>query len=176
LEFLVALVVGSLLVGSLLQAVQSLHGSVCRWDRSLRMRQALMASLFRLGGDLRMAGCNPWEAVGVGGLDTDPDGGAWGQTFTVRMDKRGRDPNSWPDGDMNDPDERIDYRWSVGDGVLTRNGQPMLSACEANPSAVPFFCLERQGERGLARVVLNVREQQDARCLAMSVCLRNPMY
>ena len=110
MEMLVVLVVAGFLVGSLLQGVRSLHGSVSRWDRSMRMRQAMMAGMFRVTADLRMAGCNPWETPGVHGLEEGPGGGAAWQTFTLRVDRRGSSPDSWPDGDVDDPDEQVEGR------------------------------------------------------------------
>jgi len=172
---LVALVVAGFLVGSVLQAVRSLHASVSRWDRSTRMRQALLAGMFRVTADLRMAGCDPWETAGVVGLHEDPGGGPAAQSFRLRMDKRGTSPDSWPDGDAEDPDEQVQYSWNVGEGMLRRSGQPMLSGCEVNPWGVPFFSLEREGMYALARVVLHVSEQADARTLAAAVCVRNPL-
>jgi len=175
MELLVALVVTSFLMGSLLQGVWGLHTCVCRWDRSMRMRQSLMAALFKLGGDLRMAGCNPWENRTVEGLEAGADPGHGVQTFTLRMDKRGRDPDSWPDGDVKDPDERIEYRWDTVEGVLRRNNQPVMLGCVENPGGRPFFQLERREGLGWIRIVLNVNEQDDTRSLSSGVCIRNKL-
>ena len=103
------------------------------------------------------------------------DGATAWQTFTLRVDRRGSSPDSWPDGDVDDPDEQVEYGWDTGEGMLRRSGQPMLSGCEVNPWGVPFLSLEREGRHALARVVLRVSEQEDARSMAVAVCVRNPL-
>jgi hypothetical protein len=168
-DLLVTLVVASCFLGSLLQGVFGLHNCIRGWDRSLRMRQALMVAHFQLSRDLRMAGCNPWEAAGVVALET----GRSEYAFTVRTDKRGIDPESWPDGDVNDPEERIEYRWGPGESVLRRNGQPVLLSLGENPWDIPWFQVERGEEHGLGRILVQLNEQGDARSFSMGVCIRN---
>jgi len=175
MEVLASLLLSAFLVGALLHGAGGVHGCVSRWDRSMRMRQALMASWLQMSRDLRMAGCDPWESGRVEGLETDPVSGPGGGAFTLHADRRGRAPDSWPDGDGDDPDERITYRLDVGGGVLRRNQQPVLLGCVEGPGAGPFVSIERHGEAGLVRVALRVGEGEDERSLAASVCVRNPL-
>jgi len=139
------------------------------------MRQALLAAMFCLNRDLRMAGCNPWDISDLKTLDARPDGFDGVRRFTIRLDKRGRDPGSCPDGDAEDPDERIEYRWLAGTTVLRRNGQPLLLEVQDNPWGKPFFYFEESGGYGLARVLVTVHERGETRSFLTSVCIRNPL-
>ncbi len=174
-ELLVAAVVAAFFLGSLFHGVLSLQRCVARWDRSMRMRQVLTATLFHVSRDLRMAGCNPWEDEPIQAVEWGSAGGAEGRSFTLWMDKRGQHPDSWPDGDAEDPDERIEYRWDAVDDVLRRNGQPVLSSVHENPWKTPFFRLEEKNGIGLAEITVSVSEQSESRALSARVCIRNPL-
>jgi len=174
-EIVVAMTVSVFFLGSLFQGLRGLQGCVSRWDRSVRMRQGLTAALFHVVGDIRMAGCDPWESGRFAAVDVSGRGGPAGARVSVWFDKRGRDPDTWPDGDAEDPDEHVEYHWDAVEDLLRRNGQPVLPSLDGDPWSAPFLAWEESHGAGLARVTLRVKEQDEERTLSACACVRNPL-
>ena len=89
------------------------------------------------------------------------------------MDMRGTAPGSWPDGDTNDPDERIEYRWNEGDRVLRRNGQPVMLELVPSTDGTPLFRLREEGSSSLLEVDLHTGEAEDTGRQSTWVQIRN---
>ncbi len=172
-ELLVAVVLTGFFSVVLLQATVALQRSLGHWETSVRLRQTLSASLFRMCRDFRVAGCNP-----LGGTVPDEtavleDGGDRPERVRVRMDKRGNGRGTPPDGDMTDPDESVEYRWDDRNHVLRRNNQPVAMKIVRNAGEVPLFRLLREGSRGLIRVSVTARDGTESMALSSAVCIRN---
>jgi hypothetical protein len=91
------------------------------------------------------------------------------------MDKRGSKVGSRPDGDIQDPDEVISYRWDDIDEVLRRNSQPLAARIVRNPGGVTVFDLIEEPPQGLLRLCVTTRTPDGELSLSTSVFLRNPL-
>ena len=171
-ELLVVLVLAGFFATVLFQTSLSLQRQVGHWDRTVRMRQALCATLFLLARDVRMAGCNPLQATTFQGLQVEESGNV--TRLVIRMDTRGTVPGSWPDGDANDPDERIEYRLNQVDGVLRRNGQPVMLGIADNTDGTPLFRAREAGTSALLEVALLAGQAGDTLGQSTWVQIRNP--
>jgi type II secretory pathway component PulJ len=172
-ELLVALVLAGFFTAGLFQTVWSVQRCLGHWDRRARMRQALVAALFCLARDVRLAGCNPLggslpAAFHLEGADAETT------RLVFAMDKRGPAPGSWPDGDGGDPDEQIEYRCQGRDQVLRRNGQPVIVGIQNYRGEVPLFQVRTVGSAKLLEIDLRVSEAGETQRLATWVQIRNP--
>jgi len=172
---LVALTLTAFFTVALVQTCLIVHRGVSRWDRSVRTRQMLTATLHFMSRDVRLAGCNPYGNSSFLPIDPvyGPDGNI--SRFTLRHDKRGKEPGSGPDGDIQDPDERIEYRFDAETGALRRNHQPMALGILKNPEGAPPFELVEHHAFGHLKILLTAGESGDDMSLATSVCIRNPL-
>ena len=174
-ELLTALVLTGFLSSVLLQTTLCLQRCLAHWETSARMRQTLSAALFRISGDFRVTGCNPAGAAVSEGTAILLDGGTEPERVEIRMDKRGAEAGTPPDGDMEDPDEFIVYRWDDEDQVLRRNHQPVAGRIVQNPGGDPVFRLLKDASRGLLRVHVTIRTTEGSMSLSSAVCIRNPV-
>ena len=172
-EILVSLVLVLFFTAALVQAVTSMHRCLLAWDRGVRMRQVLAGGLFCMTRDLRMSGCNPRGAALPRVFDLEGAGGE-GNRLTIRMDRRGREPGTWPDGDMEDADEEITYHCDFEKGVLRRNGQPMALGLRRNPDGRPLFRVRESGRFRLLETAITLAEAGESVCLSAQVQIRNP--
>jgi len=174
-ELLTVLALTGFFACVLLQTTLGLQRCLNHWEQSARMRQTLGAALFIVSRDVRMAGCNPtgkasFEAVELnGGAGTEP------RTVEIRMDKRGPTVGSRPDGDIEDPDEVIFYRWDDIQEVLRRNNQPLAARIVPNPGGVTTFDLIEEFPQGLLRLHVTTGTPDGGLSLSTSVFIRNPL-
>ena len=174
-ELLTVLALTGFFACALLQTTLGLQRCLNHWEQSARMRQTLAAVLFIVSRDVRMAGCNPtgearFEPVELnGGAGTEP------RTVQIRMDKRGSKVGSRPDGDIEDPDEVIFYRWDDIQEVLRRNNQPLAARIVPNPGGVTAFDLIEETPQGLMRVCVTTGTPDGGLSLSTSVFIRNPL-
>jgi hypothetical protein len=174
-ELLTVLVLTGLLSSALMQTTLCLERCLTHWENAARMRQTLSATLFRMSGDFRVTGCNPkgsteFEETAL--LQVKATGP---EEMHIRMDKRGSKSGSPPDGDMQDPNEFIVYRWDDVHRVLRRNHQPMAVHIDQDPWGRPVFDLEKDSSRGLVRMSLTTRTPGGSLTLSSAVCIRNPV-
>lgn len=172
-EILVSLTLTAFFTGVMVQTCLSIYRGVSAWERSTRMRQMLTASLHVMSRDIRMAGCNPFGKAVFHGIELDHalNGGING--FTVRHDKRGKSPDSDPDGDVEDPDERVEYLLDTD--VLRRSHQPMATNLLKNRDDAPPFEFLQHQTTGLFHILLTAGEGGERMVLATSLCIRNPL-
>ena len=123
--------------------------------------------------DIRFGGNNPKGEMMFNTLEISDDQDGSAERFIINTDKRGSSPRSRPDGDIQDPDERIDYRCDYDKGVLRRNNQPMALEIQENQDGSLPFELKRSGERGLMKIVLTLGPEEEAICFSTAVYLRN---
>jgi len=173
-EVVPALALAALFIGLLLQGAVTIRRCVGQVDRSVQMRQMLLATLWCIGRDVRMGGCNPLGIAGVEGIRLLPDPSGE-EALWLEMDIRGSQPGSLPDGETDDPDERIAYRWDANREMLFRNGQPMATRIVKNPEGEPLFSLRREGNFALLSVFLSMEGQdgQEVRSARMAFFVRN---
>jgi len=172
-EILISLVLAAFFVALLVQAVKSVHCRVADCDRAARLRQTLAAAVFLLSRDLRMTGCNPSGAPPPLVLDLE-DIVEQGDRLTIRMDKRGPGAHSGPDGDMEDPDERIQFYGDFRNGVLRRNGQPIALGLERNAGGEPLFLVRSTGGARMLETTITLAEGDRRASLSACVQFRNP--
>lgn len=175
-EMLPAIVLGCLLSAFVFQSALAIRRCMDTSDRALLTRHMLVASLGYLARDLRMAGCNPYTEPGVGGLELQS---ASPTSWEVRIqrDIRGESAGSLPDGDAEDPDERLVYKWEASSNLLSRNGQPMAHHVLSNPDGEPPFSLRTCGRRALfsVRLTLGMQGTEENPSLSTAVLVRNPV-
>jgi len=174
-ELLVAMTVTAFFAVTLLQTVCSIHRCITHWEQSIRLRQTVSAIWVFMSRDIRMAGCNPFGTLSFPGLQEEAGDREPGTRFILRMDKRGRDPRSPPDGDIQDPDERIEYRWDLTQGVLRRNGQPVALKIRDAPEENPLFKIEVDSGYGLLTVFLSAGNEELTMNFIASAFIRNPL-
>ena len=174
-ELLVAMTLTAFFSITLFQIVGTAHSFITRWDRGIQLRQTLCAALYFMSSDIRMAGCNPLGTLSFRGLETYSKNHGSEDGFILRMDKRSKNPGSPPDGDVNDPDERIEYRWDLLKGVLRRNGQPMALRIRPPPENKSLFLVEEEAGHTLLTVFLSAGEDDQVVKLTASVFVRNPL-
>ena len=174
-ELLTALVLTGFFSSVLLQTTVALQRCLAHWETSARMRRTLSAALFQVSRDFRVTGCNPVGDAPSEGTAILLDGGTAPEQVHIRMDKRGSKPGSPPDGDMEDPDEFIVYRWDDKHQVLRRNHQPVAGRIVQNPGGGPVFRLQKDSSRGLLRMSVTTRTPEGSMSLSSAVCIRNPV-
>lgn len=173
-ELLTVLALTALFSCALIQTTLCLQRCLTHWEESGRMRRTLSAALFIMSRDIRMAGSNPTGKADFRGLEPIEGAGESAGALRLRMDKRGSAVGSRPDGDIQDPDETILYRWDEADEVLRRNNQPMAAGIVRNPGGIPVFELIQNASGGLLRVSLSTSTSDGSLTLSTSVFLRNP--
>ena len=174
-ELLTVLVLTAFFSCALLQTTLCLQRCLTHWEQSARMRQTLSAALFYMSRDIRMAGCNPTGKAAFDGASLIQDGSATPERVEIRMDKRGPQAGSRPDGDIEDPDEVILYRWDDKHQVLRRNNQPLAARIVRNPWDAPVFTLMKDSSRGLLRLLVTAGSAEGSLSLSTAVCIRNPV-
>jgi hypothetical protein len=131
--------------------------------------------MFLVSRDIRMAGCNPTGKATFDGASLIQVRGGAPERVEIRRDIRGFKAGSRPDGDIQDPDEVILYRWDDKHQVLRRNNQPLATRIVRNPWEVPVFRLMKDSSRGLLRFFLITESPEGSLSLATAVCIRNPI-
>ena len=174
-ELLTVLLLTGFFSSVLLQTTLCIQRCLAHCEASARMRQTLSATLFRMSRDFRVTGCNPTGNAVSEGTAILQDGGAAPEQVHIRMDKRGPKSGSPPDGDMEDPDEFIVYRWDDKHQVLRRNHQPVAGRIVQDPGGGPVFQLQKDSSRGLLRMSLTTRTPGSSLTLSSAVCIRNPV-
>lgn len=174
-ELLTALVLTGFFSSVLLQTTLCLQRCLAHWETSAGMRQALSAALFQMSRDFRVTGCDPIGDAASEETAILEDGGTSPEKVHIRMDKRGSNPGSPPDGDMEDPDESIVYQWDDKHQVLRRNQQPVAGRIVQNPWGGPVFRLEKDSSRGLLRMSVTTQTPEVSLSLSSAVCIRNPV-
>jgi len=175
-ELLTALVLTGFFSSVLLQTTLCLQRCLAHWETSARMRQTLSAALFQMSRDFRVTGCNPIGGAASEATAILQNGGTTPEQVHIRMDKRGSNPGSPPDGDMEDPDEFIVYQWDDKHQVLRRNHQPVAGRIVQNPWGGPVFHLLKDSSRGLVRMSVTTRTPRGSLSLTSAVCIRNPVH
>jgi len=173
-EIVPALAIAALFVGVLLESAVTIRRCAGQTDRSLQMRDMLMATLWCIGRDVRMAGCNPFGISDMEGIRLQPDTSGE-EALRLEMDIRGGEVGSSPDGETDDPDEEITYRWDANREMLLRNGQPMATRIVRNPDGEPVFSLTEEGGTAFVSVFLSMGGGDGAETLQarMSFCVRS---
>jgi len=174
-ELLTVLALTAFFLGALFQTTLSLERSLHRWEESARMRQTLSAVLSYMSRDMRMAGLNPTGKAVFEGAILIEEAGTTPERVEIRMDKRGSTPGSPADGDIEDPDEVIVYRWDDEHRVLRRNHQPLAARIVENPWGVPVFDLMKDASHGLVRLSVTTQTPLGSLSLSTAVCIRNPV-
>lgn len=174
-EILTALALTALFLGAVFQTTLSLTRCLTQWEESARMRQTLSAVLAYMSRDIRMAGSNPTGKAVFEGVILIQEAGATPERVEIRMDKRGSAPGSLADGDIEDPDEVVVYRWDDEHRVLRRNHQPLADRIVENPWGVPVFDLMEDGSHGLMRLSVTTRTPLGSLSLSTAVRIRNPL-
>jgi hypothetical protein len=175
-ELLPALILSALFFGLLSSLFVAITRSISYQDHALRVRQTLGASLYRIVGDIRMAGCNPWGVSPLTGFEPDPDRDGTGDDLLLRFDRRGTEIGSLPDGDGDDPDELVLYEWNGADRVLRRNHQPMALEVVENPGQQGIFESSSIGQSRLVAIRLTMKPLGGQRPFTLStkIWVRNP--
>jgi hypothetical protein len=174
-ELLTVLALTAFFSAALVQTAVCLRRCMAHWEESARMRQTLSAALFIVSGDIRLAGSNPRGTADFDPAEFVPGTGGAPERLEIRMDKRGAQVGSRPDGDVEDPDEVVLYRWDDEHEVLRRNNQPLAARIVQNPGGVPVFDLIEQTPFGLVRVFVTTHPHEGRLSLSTAVFMRNPM-
>ncbi len=173
LELLIVLTLSMILIGAFIETTICIERCITAWDRSLRRRQTMSASLFYMTKDIRMAGCNPMEEIDFTALEIIPEDGDITVGLEVNMDKRGSATRSRPDGDIFDPDEKIFFVRHRDKGILRRNGQPMALQINDNLEDEPLFYLEKEADKRLVSMSLTTGEGDEIISFSTAVYVRN---
>lgn len=173
-EMLPAMVLSGLLAGFVLQGGLAIQRTMATCERALLARHMLAASLAYLARDLRTAGCNPMGTTGVGGFDLETLSSGEPEV-RIERDIRGAPVGSLPDGDAEDPEEQIVYRWHAAGHLLSRNGQPLTTNVLPNLEEEPLFSMRARRGRVLVWVHLTIGLEGTAERLSGStaVLVRN---
>ncbi len=114
------------------------------------------------------------EELDFSALEIVPGSGDITTVLVIKMDKRGSQPRSRPDGDILDPDEKIFFFRDRDKGILRRNGQPMALQIENNPEDEPLFVLEKTADKGLISILLTTVAGDDSLSFSTAFYVRNP--
>lgn len=175
-ELLPAMLLSVIVFGLICNIFVTMKKTLSYQDHKLRTRKTLEACLYRILVDLRVAGCNPWGISSVKGFVPDPDEDGRANDLLIRFDRRGKGVRSFPDGDINDPDENVLYEWNGTDTVLRRDLQPMALDVVENQDKKPIFDWVDVGGNILVTVSLTMRlvGERELFTLSTKVWLRNP--
>ena len=111
IELLVAMVIAAIVMTSVYSVYSAQQRSYVVQEDVAAMHQNLRAAMSFMEREIRMAGCNPTNAPGIG-IQSD----STGSQIHFTEDLRGKDPGDPPDGDTGDPDEDISYFLADADG------------------------------------------------------------
>ena len=121
IELMIAMAITGIITAAMYSVFQAqVQGQVSQ-GVSLQMTQSVRAAMEIMDADLRMAGCDPTEGAGSG-IETAED-----DNIVLSMDIGGG-PEGQPDGDIDDPNERVRYAINTLDNLGRATGM-------ANPPA-----------------------------------------
>jgi len=154
LELLVACALSALfLTGALMMC--AFHRSL--WFTEVRLadvQQGLIGPAGALARSLRSAGLNPLREHSIRGIEYIPGHEGDFEKITIRSDSRGREPGSPPDGDVDDPAERLVYTYDARTRQIRQNGQPFAEQIIRNPGGEPMLALDSPFHPRLAKIAL----------------------
>jgi len=134
LELLIAMAVSGLVTGAIFVVHSHQQKAYASHDLVASMQQNLRTALFHMERDLRMAGYNPTEKALDAGFSAI-SGNASGDSVSFSMDDNNDANNRVPDGDTEDPNEKVRYALGDDDGDgdldLERNGWLVAENIEA---------------------------------------------
>lgn len=137
MELLVAMAIVSIVMIAVVSAYQLQVSSKNTQDSLTDMNQAIRAALEIMNIEIRMAGLDVRNTAGAGIL------AATNNQFDFTMDIGGG-ASFEPDGDLDDPNERITYGLNGGNLTRSTNGGPNQPLAE-NVDALDFVYLDEDG-------------------------------
>lgn len=138
LEVLVTLVTGLLVTGAVMAVFVIQNRSYDLQQQMTAAVQTARAAVDMISREIRMAGYDP-TGSGFDGIVCDA------AILRVKADLRGDDPGDPPDGDTDDPNECIRYRYDSADLQIDRNTGGGNQPFAENIEAFVFTYLDGQG-------------------------------
>lgn len=138
LEVLLSLAAGSVLLSAVVSIMVLQQQSYDVQDQVAEMVQTTRAALDMMAREIRMAGFDPTGA-GFDGISCNPS------HLCIVGDFRGPQPNDPPDGDIDDPSERIIYCYDAKNLQIDRNTGGGNQPFAENIQEFVFECLDAQG-------------------------------
>lgn len=148
-EVLIAMAVGGVLLMAVVGILVLQQRSYDVQDQVGEMVQTTRAALDMISREIRMAGFDPTGA-GFDGISCDAS------YLCIAADFRGADPDDPPDGDIDDPNERIRYRYDAANLQIDRNTGGGNQPFAENIQAFAFSCLDAQG--GATTIPSDIRQ------------------
>ena len=136
MELLVAMAIVSIVLAAVVSAYELQVRGKNTQDALTDMNETARAALEIMTHELRTAGCDPNRAANAGIT------GAAANRFDITMDI-GDGATFEPDGDLDDPNERVSYYLNAGNLVRDTGGGPMPLA--RNVDALDFVYLDEDG-------------------------------
>jgi len=137
-EVLISLAAGSILLSAVVSILVLQQQSYDVQDQAAEMVQTTRAALDMIAREIRMAGFDPTGA-GFDGISYNPS------HLCIAADFRGVLPNDPPDGDIDDPSERIIYCYEAKNLQIDRNTGGGNQPFAENIQEFVFTCLDAQG-------------------------------
>lgn len=138
IEILIAMAVGMILLGAATSVFIMHDRANDREEQLADMVQTARSALDMIGREVRMAGYNPADAD-FSGIPYNP------AKLTIQADLSGNQPNSPPDGDLGDPNERIMYVYDARNHQIDRNTGSGNQPFAENVEAFEFRYLDNTG-------------------------------
>lgn len=137
-EVLISLVTGSILLSAVISILVLQRQLYDVQDQVAEMVQTTRAAVDMIAREVRMAGFDPTGA-GFTGISCNPS------HLFIAADFRGSQPNDPPDGDIDDPGERIVFCYDEKNLQIDRNTGGGNQPFAENIQEFVFSCLDAQG-------------------------------
>jgi type IV pilus assembly protein PilW len=138
-ELLVAVAIGSIVLSAIVSTFVVQRKSYAVQEQITEMVQTARAAIDMISREVRMAGYNP-KGASFYGITYNPT------QLEIRADLRGAGGNDGPDGDTNDPNETIAYKYyDTTSQIKRKTGTGYFQPFAENIQAFSFAHLDHDG-------------------------------
>jgi len=138
-ELLVAMAISAIVLSAIVTVFDVQRKSYVNQEQMTEMVQTARAAIDMMGREVRMAGYDP-KRVGIVGMPYDAS------KLHIRADLRGAGANAGPDGDTNDPNENITYKYyDTTHQIKRKTGGGYFQPFAENIEAFAFSYLDSNG-------------------------------
>jgi len=139
IELLVAMAISSIVLSAIVATFVVQRKSYVAQEQMSEMTQTARAAMDMIGREVRMAGYDPTRA-GIVGIAYNAS------KLQIKADLRGGGTNDLPDGDTNDPNENITYKYyDTTHQIKRKTGRGYFQPFAENIQAFTFAYLNSDG-------------------------------
>ena len=158
MELLIAMAMSSIVLSAVISTFVVQRKTYAVQEQITEMVQTARAAMDMMGHEIRMAGYNPQGASFCGIQSNDAK-------LRIRADLRGAGAHDPPDGDTNDPNEDITYKYyDATNQIKRKTGTGYFQPFAEHIQAFSFTCLDSTG--GPTTISADIRQ------IKITICAR----